>query len=427
MSFSDDTGAGVLLPGEQDEDANALLEDAEGGYLAPDVETDQDAIAEAVFTALAARAPGWQAHDGNLDTWLIEAWSEVGAEVRSLAAQVPASIFMTYGQNVLGIPPHIATAANGSATFIAGDTQGYTIDVGTTFALARSGNDLVAFETLQEAVIAVGESTVTAVPFAAVETGADGNGLSGDGQMLDPIVWVQSVTVPDPTVDGADEETAEDYLDRITLLLQMVALRPVLPQDFAILALQVPGVGRAIAMNLYDPATNTWTNARTVTLILTDADGQPCAPDVKATVQSTLESLREVNWVINIVDATYDTVDVAFDVVAFAGQDQDTVTQACIDNITLFLQPSGYRLGDMSPAIAGGEVILPPVAGQPTRATTIHMNDIVALLDRTLGVDWVKSVHIEGTAADYALPDPYGLPTPGGITGTVEGATPSVA
>jgi hypothetical protein len=403
------------------EDPNALIAQQEGGYLPPSVEQNQDAIAEQVFDALAARAPGWQSHDGNLDTWMIEAWAEVGAEIRSLAANVPASIFMTYGQNVLGISPIIAVAADGTATFTAQDDQGYTLDSGTQFALKRSGNDLVAFATVNPQTIEPGQTTVDA-DFVAVETGADANGLSGQGEMLDPITWVADIEVTDATTDGVDEETAEDYLDRLSLLMRMVALRPVLPQDFAILALQVPGVGRAVAMNTYDFPTKTWGVARTITLILTDDNGEPLTPVIKQQVADMLEALREVNWVIYVVDATYDTVDVAFDVVAFAGQDADTVQQGCVDRVTQFLSPANYRLGELSPAIAGGEVINPPESGDPVRRQSIHMNDIVALLDYAAGVDWVVSVQINGTAGDFDLPDANALPQPGAITGTVEGA-----
>ena len=86
------------------------------------------------------------------------------------------------------------------------------------------------------------------------------------------------------TAGGADEESPDDYLDRLTEPLRMVALRPILPQDFAILALQNEGVGRAVALNLYDPATGTWDNERTVTLILADADGMPLGDELKQQV-----------------------------------------------------------------------------------------------------------------------------------------------
>ena len=405
---------------EEVENPNAMLAVDEGGYIAPDVETDQAAIQEQVFDNLATRAPGWQAADGNLEVWLTEAWSESAAEIRALARDVPGSIFTTYGTEVLGITPGLALPATGMATFIANDSQGYTLDVGTQFAVARSGDDLVAFATTQEAVIAPGATEAFNVPFAAVLVGADGNGLQGDGQMLDPVTWVDTVTVTVPTAAGADAETPDTYLDRLSVLLRMVALRPVLPQDFAILALQVPGVGRAISMNLFDPATGTWDNARTVTLILAQADGTPCPSDVKAQVVTMIESLREVNWIINVIDPSYTPVDVDYDVVAFAGQQGSQVQSACNEALSAYLSPANYRLNEASPSIAGGEVIYPP-ASDTTRQQYVYVNELISLLDRCLGVDRVVSVSINGAAVDYLLPDPHSFTTSGALTGAVEG------
>lgn len=416
-----------FVPQGQDlavEDPNLDLAAAEGGYIAPDVETDQDAISEQVFTALTVRTPGWQAHDGNLEVWLTEAWAAVAAEIRALCRDVPASIFETYGQQVLGIPPKIALGATATARFTAQDALGYTLDPGTQFALARSGNDLVAFATLQEGDIAPGATTVD-VPCAAVLPGADANGLSGVGQMLDPVAWVDSVAVATATSQGQDAELPQDYLDRLTNLLRMVALRPILPQDFAILALQHDSVARAVALNLYDPADGSWDNERTVTLVLTDDQGQPVASDAKQQVIDQLEALREVNWVVHVIDATYVPVDVDFAVTAYAGQNADTVLAACVGSLQMALSPVNFRLGEASPSMAGGEVIYPPATGQPTRRQLVHMNDLVSLLDRTLGVDFIDpgDVKIEGTADDFELPGPTSLPTPGAITGVVNGAT----
>lgn len=424
MSFIDPlTGDAAIGDDAEIENPNAQLALNEGGYEAPDVETDQDAISQQVFTRLALTVPGWQAHDGNLDTWLVEAWAEVGAEIRSLAADVPASIFATYGTLVLGIPPKLATNATGLATFTAVDNQGYTLDMASTFALARSGDDLVAFQTLQEVTIPPGSTWVDNVPFTAVLTGAAANGMTGDGQMLDPVTWVDTIEVSVPTASGQDAETPDDYLDRLTNLLRMVALRPILPQDFAILALQHDGVGRAVAMNLYNPADGSWDNPRTVTVMIAQADGTPCGADVKADVKAQLESLREVNWVVNVIDPTYEPVDVTFDVVAYAGQDNLTVNAACVSALTAYVSPGNFRLGVMSPAIAGGEVIPPPDSGQPAPRQSVYVNELIALLDRTLGVDRVVSVEIDGEAADHQLAQPYTLPTPGTISGTVEGGT----
>lgn len=414
---------GVTGDPEEVENPNDMLALEESGYIAPDVETDQDTIAQEVFDNLAARAPGWQANDGNLEVWLTEAWSESAAEVRSLARDVPASIFSTYGETVLGIVPGLAVGSNGTATFTAIDALGYTVEVGTQFALARSGDDLVAFATLEEAVIPVGDTEVADVSVAAVLTGADSNGLSGDGQMLDPVTWVASVTVTDPTYGGADAELPQDYLDRLSILMRMVALRPVLPQDFAILSLQVPGVARAIAMNLYDPGTDTWDNERTVTVIVADIDGQPLAPELKQVVIDMLEALREVNWIVYVIDPTYMPVDVTYEVVSYAGQNEATVHDACDAALVDYLSPANYRLNEASPAIAGGEVIYPP-SGATTRQQYVYVNELIALLDRCLGVDRVVSVEINGAPGDYLMADPYSFSQPGVMTGTVTGAQP---
>jgi hypothetical protein len=412
------------LPGNDEEiqNPNALLAVDEAGYIAPDVEVDQAAIQEQVYNDLALRAPGWQAHDANLEVWLTEAWSESASEVRALARDVPASIFTTYGNDVLGITPGLALAAVGTGAFTAVDTQGYTLEAGTQFAMARSGDELVAFAVDQDTVIAPGDSVADGVAFTAVLTGANGNGLIGAGEMLDPVVWVDSVQVNEVTGKGAEAETPQDYLDRLSILMRMVALRPVLPQDFAILALQVPTVARAIAMNLYNPADGTWTNARTVSLIIADVNGLVLAPDVKDAVKLMLEALREVNWTVNILDPTYTTIDVDYDVVAFAGQHEATVQEACNAALLDYLSPANYRLNEASPATYGGEVIYPPASGVTNaRQQYIYVNELISLLDRCLGVDRVVSVAINGAATDFLMTDPYTFPQAGALTGTVTG------
>jgi hypothetical protein len=334
---------------------------------------------------------------------------------------VPASIFTTYGNDVLGIAPGIAAASVGTATFTAKDELGYTLELGTQFALPRSGDDLVAYAVDQDYVIPPGQIQISGVQFTAVLTGADGNGLIGTGEMLDPVVWVDTVMVTEPTARGQDAETPEAYLDRLSVLMRMIALRPVLPVDFAILALQVPTVVRAISMNLYNPADATWTNPRMVTLILTGDTGYALPADVKDAVKLMLESLREVNWVVNYLDPTHVPIDIAYDVVAFAGQHEETVQEACDAALNNYLAPINYRLNEASPATAGGEVIYPPNGAGTTRRQYIYLNEVIALLDRCLGVDRVVSVTINGAAADFLMPDPHSFPEPGILTGTVTG------
>ncbi len=170
--------------------------------------------------------------------------------------------------------------------------------------------------------------------------------------------------------------------------MRVIALRPILPGDFAILALRVVGVGRAVAMDGYDPATQTWEHVRTITLVLTDELGEPVPAPVREEVAAYLEALREVNFVVHVIDADYQEIDVTYEVTAFAEQNPDMVREACDFNLAQELSPANYRLGTTSPAIASGEVIPPPsAAGQQPSRRTVRRNDLIALLDRTRGVD----------------------------------------
>jgi Baseplate J-like protein len=439
----------------------------------PMIDLDTAAIAERIFNRMAERAPGWVAHDANLEVWLIEEFSAVAAEIRQEAVRVPEAIFQTYGEEVLGIPMTIPLPALGTSTWTAQDDRGYTIPVNTQITVARSGDDLIVFETNAEARIPVGSRTIEGVQIRAQVPGANANALSGPADVVDPLFWVESVEVPLPTVSGTDGQTLDEYLTELIMLLRVIALRPILPWDFAVLALRVPGVVRAVAMDGYrltpgavaqsenaiearaslvtwlnsygrDPAlreqrslvTNliatlspdesggTWGHQRTVSLIVTDAYGDPLPQATKDAIRDLLESLREVNWRVYVLDPDYEVIDVEYECTAFAEQDIEVVEELCTQAIRDFLAPANFRLGTTSPAIVAGEVIPPPpqVDGEfmPGRQT-LRINDLIGLLDRQRGVDWVNegTVTMNGTTSDLPLPGPTTLPRPGEITGVV--------
>lgn len=399
---------------------NAEMAVAEAAMARPDVETDSRAIAERIFNRMVERFPGWIARDGNLETWLIEEFSAVTAEIRQEAITVPEAIYQTYGEEVLGIPAVAPAPALANSVWTAIDNLGYRILAGTQLTLTRSGDaaNPVAFEVIATVEIPPGDLSVGGVQIRAVQTGEQGNRLSGEAELIDPLFWVESVQVPIETTNGVDGQTLEEYLESLISLMRIVALRPILPLDYAILALRVPGVARAVAMDGYDPGTETWGHARMVTLILTNDEGLPVSLPTQTSVRTTLEQLREVNFIVNAIDARYDTISVTYEVTAFAEQDPEVVRVLCDEAIRVALSPAEYRLGITSPSIAVGEVIPPPSNGAMGRRI-IRVNDLIGLLDRQRGVDFVGPITIQGDAADYELPTPFTLPQPGTITGTV--------
>lgn len=447
---------------------NAEMAMRETTIAQADIDTDARIIAERIYDRMVERIPGWVAHDSELATILIDEFATVAAEIRQEALNVPESIYVTYGQEVLGIPIAPPEPAVGEATFTAVDNRGYTVGASLQFTLARTGDELVVFEVVAGAVIPPGERSVSGVQIRAAEEGAHGNDLSGDGDPVDPLIWIESIEVEYPTAFGSNGQTNDEYLADLIGLLRVIALRPVLPWDFAILALRIAGVGRAVAMDGYRPnvwpeeppadvaaaraalvswlgtygATvgmaeeravvsnvvsmlspdedgGSWGHARTVTLILTDEYGEPCPLPVKVAVRNLLEALREVNWRVYVVDATpYVEVDVAYEVTAFAEQNPEIVRELADAAIRDALAPAAFRLGTTSPAIAAGEVIPPPEEGEPPGRQTLRVNDFIGLLDRVRGVDFVDWVTLNDEG-DLRMPGPMALPRAGSITGRV--------
>jgi hypothetical protein len=412
------------------EDPNQELAREDVGFTGPDIETAQAAISEQIFQRLAERAPGWQAHDGNPDVWVIEAFSEVAAELRALITTVTQAIFITYGSEVLGRPIRPAAPATAPTRWIAEDDRGYDVAPGLQIVVAKTGDQLVGFEVISGGSILPGQTIIEGIEVVAVRNGADANGLLGAAELADPLDWVRSVELTAPSEGGDDGQDRDAYLDNLTNLLRIIAFRPVLPPDFALLALQVPGVGRAVAMDGYDPGAPplpgparapSWGNVRTVTLVLTDPEGEPLPDPVKDRVRAELEDARELNFIVNTIDPTYEPIDVTYEVTTFAEQDEELVRETCDDALRQMLAPSQFRLGITSPAIAAGEVIPPPEQGQRAGRSVIRVNDLIGRLDRVRGVDFVGpgDLLVNGVHADYPLEGPTTLPRPGTINGTV--------
>jgi hypothetical protein len=183
--------------------------------------------------------------------------------------------------------------------------------------------------------------------------------------------------------------------------------------------MQIPGVGRAVAMDGYEPLDGTWYHARQITLIVTDAAGEALPDATKNQIRAFLEDTREVNFLVPVVDAAYAPTDVQFEVTAYAGQNVDLVNAICTDAVTQLLSPRYYRLGTTSPGITAGEVVPPPATGAQPGRMTIRLNELVGILDRCRGVDWVGPVTIDGVAADKILVGPTTLPRAGAVTGVV--------
>lgn len=227
----------------------------ETAYITVPIDTSQETLRDDAIAELQSLVPGWTPDAGSLERWIIEACAILAAETRDVAAQVPALAFAAWGADMLALPAQDATAATVPSTWTAVDTAGYTIPAGTTVGIRAAGDELIGFRVATAASIPPGDSATAAgaVILEAVEAGAAASGITGTVELIDALAGISTVAVTEPSSGGQDAETGSEYLDRLRVELQSLTFTPILPADFARQALTVPGVGRAVATDLYDP------------------------------------------------------------------------------------------------------------------------------------------------------------------------------
>ena len=226
-------------------------------YIEIPIETDPEELSQESFAYLQSKINDWVPNDANLETIFVEALARLSAEARDVASAVPTDIFRFYGE-LVGIEVQEAEFATTTMIFTVVDDLGYTIPAGTQVGIRLSGSDLVIFETVSDAIVDVGDTTVTDVLVQAIEAGEAANGLDMalPVEMIDSLIFVSNVGSLADTGGGLEAETTQDYLNRLTGRLRLLADRPILPNDYSIMALDINGVERATSIDGYNPNHN---------------------------------------------------------------------------------------------------------------------------------------------------------------------------
>lgn len=404
------------------------------GFSPPDVITDPLVLAANAKTFLEEELPGWTSADGSIEDLVVDANSYTAAEqAESLEAELIAA-FRSLGP-LVGVTPIQAQPATGVATFTVIDTAGYTITAaGTVIGITDVNGDLQTFRPIADVVIAPGASTGTGT-VEATEPGEAANGLSGEADVVAGEGFLTKASLG-TTGGGLDEETEEAFLDRLTEELRIVKPGPVLADDAALLARNVPGVYRATAVNLLKPSAADGgegaeeANAeKCVTVVCVDETGAPCSAEVRAAVDAALQAVREVNMKFFVVKPHYTKIDVATTVFAWPGYDTAIVKAEVDAAIRAYLSAAKWA---------------PDVGGRAQTWRDDHTVRLSGLMSAVLGVRGVRwcstltfakhgealattNVTLGSGSAVPALPDTEGIVdgtgTPSTITTTVEPST----
>jgi hypothetical protein len=367
-------------------------------YVTLPLADDPDALLEVGVDYMEGAISGFVARPGNVETVLLEANSQIAAEVIQQAEIVPPLVFAYAGESLFGLPPYAAVPATATATIMVGVT--------------------------------------------ALESGANGNGAFGTSELIDVVVGVETIYVNTAT-GGVDAESDTDYLDRLADALTLLAPRPILPNDFAVMARQEPGVERAVALDLYQPGTDdnitaaqpggplavegTPVNAgagvanvpRCVTTIITAEGGAAPSQALMHAVWLRLDGAREVNFLAYVMAPRYTGVDVQATVHPFPGYTPVDVQAAAVAMLGQWLDPSSW---------GGQPTVTTDAVQQWATDNKVRIYEAVDWLNRAEGVYYVKSVQVRkvGDAAwsdvDITLPGTVALPVSGTFTITVDPA-----
>lgn len=373
-----------------------------GGYIDVPIVTDPDQLMADALDEMAAAFPGWVPREGHLEVQLIEVVARIASIQADVASRIPKSVFRYFGKNLVGLPPVDAAYATVQSTWVMVDTQGYTVPAGTVVAFSVAGDELVPFVTLEDFVVSPGGTTTAAgsVALQATEPGSDANGLTGSMQLVDALAYVSSITATTTSSGGVDAETDDEYLARLAAELELLAPRPILPQDFAVLARRVTGVHRAVAIDGYDPTGPTTDNERMVTIVAVDEDGAAVSGGVQTEIETYLESLREINFVVHTDDPTYTAITVVTTVKMVAGYTASDVEDRIEAAVLAYL----------SPAYWGGGTETPPAWNSGT--DVVRYLEIASIINAVDGVDYITTLTVNGGTSNVTMTGIAPLPDP---------------
>jgi len=379
-------------------------------FTTGDVEGFDDArIEREMDEALEARFEGWSPAKGGAFSFMKKAFARVGALLYGQLGLTLVAMFKRFGESLIGVPPILAAPASGESVWTMIDNAGYTIPAGTQVTIAATGDRHVGFRTLEEVVVAPGFTTAS-VPLVAIEAGVQGNNLTADPVLRDALIFVEPIALDGETSNGADEETEDAYLIRLVRTLRTLSLSLIVGRDFAIDALGMAPVARALCIEAYDSDAGKEA-ALHVTVYTRDASGAALSAPNKAALVARQQAKVPSGVKVHAADGTYTAVKVKTSVAARPGFDPAAVKAAVEARLAEYLARQNWGVPQQGdPGSSGGW----------ENKDTVYRNELIAEEDRVSGVERVVTLELAkagdalGTT-DVKLPGKAPVAEPGTI------------
>lgn len=340
---------------------------------------DPMAIFQRALSDAQAKLPGWVPRAGNTEVVVLEALSQVVAELVFAVNRLPTALVEAQ-LGLLGVTRDEGTPPKATALFTFVDAGGYVVPAGVRLNLNTASGSM-PFTTDIAVVAPPGQVTVTAAITGSVNSdAANGVALGAPLELLDSLYMVNQVTLATAVAGGQPVESDLDWLTRGVNVLSGLTSTYVLPRHFTLAALALPGdhVYRAYTLDEWDPTFGAGTAAiGHITVAVLGPGGTLLTILQKADVQANLAAGAQAGLAVHVIDPTITTINVTATV--HTNSDPIVIGPACVAAVQSFLSTDTWQWG-----------------------SEVRVNNLIAILSQTSGVTYVSSV--ASPTGDVALP-----------------------
>lgn len=328
-------------------------------------------LLEVALADISSKFPGFAPRAGSVERVLLEALALLAAEQVYAINRLPSAIAVVL-LRLFGADRSEGSPPTTTVTFNLVDDLGHTIPAGTRISLSSgSDGESLIFTTDVELVVDPGDTSGTVAATAGIPTDEANNTPSGTAvALLDSVTSVETAELASAVVGGAPPESDAEWLDRGRARLLRLSDALVLARHFTEFALEHPEVTRATTIDLWNADTAA-TDTGHVTVAVAGPAGALLDASDKDDLEAEMENAAVAGLTVHVVDPTITDVDVEVTVKRLDGYSNAEVAAAVTDALADYLSPDTWAWGD-----------------------TVRRNELIALIDRTAGVDYVETLTV---------------------------------
>lgn len=347
------------------------------------LDKDPQDVFEAALLELKTNLPEWIPREGNIEVLLLEALAMEVAEAIFTINRLPSGIVEVLLQ-LFGILRDSGAPPKVNLRFTVVNGLGYSIPAGVQAALTIPGGVApVVFTTDAELVIPPGNTSGVVSATGDRFTDEANNALPNTVlELLDSILYVDTVTLDSIITGGRSPETDDNYFSRAMNRFSRLQDTLVLPKHFVAYALEQPDFYRAYAIDNWNGSTGVPGDHPGHITVAVYGNGTPATSQQKSDLEAAMEQITMANLSVHVIDPTITQVDVTATVKAFPGYVAAEVKSAVEQALTDYLNPMQWGWG-----------------------AVVRRNELIALISNVEGVDYVDTLSVPAndvTLSGYA-------------------------